>query len=194
MCFSLPESNSFPGPRQLHINWPRRRCQGCSAQVLWRCHRHAAQYRTAMSASLSVLSPLILSSASSYRTGLCMSDCLLCKHTHTYTHSLRCFFLIHRCPSINLCRAPSSPSLFCMRSLFSFLSPAFSVRSISSRSFTACHSWFRPHWGQLSTTPAWEETSSPDTNSLALLYRSSSTPDMLDNILLLYFIQIPNNF
>lgn len=39
MCFSLPESNSFPGPRQLHINWPRRQCQGCSAQVLWRCHR-----------------------------------------------------------------------------------------------------------------------------------------------------------
>lgn len=39
MCFSLPESNSFPGPRQLHINWPRRRCQGYSTQVLWRCHR-----------------------------------------------------------------------------------------------------------------------------------------------------------
>lgn len=38
MCFSLPESNSFPGPRQLHINWPRRQCQGYSAQVLWRCH------------------------------------------------------------------------------------------------------------------------------------------------------------
>lgn len=39
MCFSLPESNSFPGPRQLHINWPRRQCQGYSAQVLRRCHR-----------------------------------------------------------------------------------------------------------------------------------------------------------
>lgn len=39
MCFSLPESNSFPGPRQLHINWPRRQCQGYSVQVLWRCHR-----------------------------------------------------------------------------------------------------------------------------------------------------------
>lgn len=38
MCFSLPDSNSFPGPRQLHINWPRRRCQGCSLQVLWCCH------------------------------------------------------------------------------------------------------------------------------------------------------------
>lgn len=38
MCFSLPESNSFPGPRQLHINWPRRQCQGYSAQVLWHCH------------------------------------------------------------------------------------------------------------------------------------------------------------
>lgn len=39
MCFSLPESNSFPGPRQLHINWPRRQCQDYSVQVLWRCHR-----------------------------------------------------------------------------------------------------------------------------------------------------------
>lgn len=39
MCFSLPESNSFPGPRQLHINWPRRQCQSDSAPVLWRCHR-----------------------------------------------------------------------------------------------------------------------------------------------------------
>lgn len=38
MCFSLPDSNSFPGPRQLHINWPRRRCQGCSGRVLWCCH------------------------------------------------------------------------------------------------------------------------------------------------------------
>lgn len=39
MCFSLPESNSFPGPRQLHINWPRRQCQDYSVQVLRRCHR-----------------------------------------------------------------------------------------------------------------------------------------------------------
>lgn len=39
MCFSLAESNSFPGPRQLHINWPRRQSQGYSAQVLRRCHR-----------------------------------------------------------------------------------------------------------------------------------------------------------
>lgn len=39
MCFFfLPESNSFPGPRQLHINWPKKWCQGYSVQVLWCCH------------------------------------------------------------------------------------------------------------------------------------------------------------
>lgn len=54
MCFSLPESNSFPGPRQLHINWPRRQRRGYSTQVLWRCHRQPTTDLEVSSHSLSL--------------------------------------------------------------------------------------------------------------------------------------------
>lgn len=87
MCFSLPESNSFPGPRQLHINWPRRQCQGYSAQVLRRCHRqlnidlevcsYSLYQPVLLSLSLSfILSPIFLSFVSSSRSSLYMHDCL----------------------------------------------------------------------------------------------------------------------
>lgn len=61
MCFSLPESNSFPGPRQLHINWPRRQCQDYSVQVLRRCHRqlNIDLEVSSASASSSSLSPSV---------------------------------------------------------------------------------------------------------------------------------------
>lgn len=61
MCFSLPDSNSFPGPRQLHNNWPRRRCQGCSAQVFGCCHLRLNTDLEVCSCSLHQLSPLSLS-------------------------------------------------------------------------------------------------------------------------------------
>lgn len=96
MCFSLPESNSFPGPRQLHINWPRRRCQGYSAQVLWRRHRQlnidleVCSYSLYLPASLPLSPSCYLQSPSSfvsaYVPSLCVYDCpcpsFPLKHTH----------------------------------------------------------------------------------------------------------------
>ena len=185
MCFSLPESNSFPGPRQLHINWPRRRCQGYSAQVLWRRHRQlnidleVCSYSLYLPVSLPLSPSCYLQSPSSfvsaYVPSLCMYDC-------------SCPFLppkhMHRPPSSR----PSLHSLIPLHLLFSLFivsillmsplsasSPPFpprsppslclSVRSILSRSFTAGRSSLRPapsrtfHRGQHSTTRAGERLS-----------------------------------
>ncbi len=111
MCFSLPESNSFPGPRQLHINWPRRRCQGYSAQVLWRCHRQlnidleVCSYSLYLPDSLSLscmLSPIsfCISLVPAFLPILSMRNCLCSAfsqahiHTHTHTHNLTLFILL----------------------------------------------------------------------------------------------------
>lgn len=90
MCFSLPESNSFPGPRQLHINWPRRQCQDYSVQVLWRCHRQLNIDLEVCSYSLSIrplhtlpslhvsshLAAALLCLFFQPVSALCMHDCL----------------------------------------------------------------------------------------------------------------------
>ena len=94
MCFSLPESNSFPGPRQLHINWPRRRCQGYSTQVLWRCHRqpNIDLEVCSYSASPSYYLPYLLSlNTSPVFSCVCFSFSLKHKHTlpppfHAFIH------------------------------------------------------------------------------------------------------------
>lgn len=115
MCFSLPESNSFPGPRQLHINWPRRRCQGYSTQVLWRCHRQlnidleVHSYSLCLPVSLfllHVIFPFFFPFISAYLPSLCMGDCLFValslSQTHTHTHSLSPFidstYFSRHCP------------------------------------------------------------------------------------------------
>lgn len=80
MCFSLPDSNSFPGPRQLNINWPRRRCRGCSVQDFWCCYHQLNTDLEVCSSSLHQLSLLNLSlsllhlsSHSSFLLSLCAS-------------------------------------------------------------------------------------------------------------------------
>lgn len=112
MCFSLPESNSFPGPRQLHINWPRRRCQGYSAQVLWRCHRQLNIDLEVCSYSLLFLS---LSLSSSLPLSLHTSQvfaCFVYLFSFTNTHSLTLYLLLLTPPfidpSINFFSSPSS--------------------------------------------------------------------------------------
>lgn len=97
MCFSLPESNSFPGPRQLHINWPRRRCQGYSAQVLWRCHRQLNIDLEVCSYSLLFLSlflPLFLCLCIPPKS-LHVLFIYFLSQTHTALHSASSFSRLH---------------------------------------------------------------------------------------------------
>lgn len=159
MCFSLPESNSFPGPRQLHINWPRRRCQGYSAQVLWRCHRRLSidlevrSYSACFPLSF-MLSPtsFFLFFVSAYLPSLCMCDSLfVCFPLLLHTHRRRLFLLLFSSIplltaflSLLLLLVLSSLSMFPLHSrfpLFCFLHLSFtlSVRSILSRGFTESH-------------------------------------------------------
>lgn len=153
MCFSLPESNSFPGPRQLHINWPRRRCQGYSAQVLWRCHRRLSidlevrSYSACFPLSF-MLSPMsfFLFLVSAYLPSLCMCDSLFVCFPLLllHTHSRRLFLLLFS--SIPPLTAFLSLLLIVLSSLSMFpllcflrLSFTLSVRSILSRGFTESH-------------------------------------------------------
>lgn len=79
MCFSLPDSNSIPGPRQLHINWPRRRCQGCSVQDFWCCYHQLNTDLEVCSSSLHQLSLLNLSLSPSFLISLFLSFVFVCK-------------------------------------------------------------------------------------------------------------------
>lgn len=131
MCFSLAVSNSFPGPRQLHINWPRRRCQGYSAQVLWRCHHQLNIDLEVCSYSLfpllSLLSCYLLFPLLHFL--LCIMSLSLSSQHYYILWTVYYFYSI------------SQPSVFLIPPLLLYSS---SVRSIINRVFTASCCLFRP--------------------------------------------------
>lgn len=156
MCFSLPEPNSFPGPRQLHINWPRRQCQGYSVQVLWRCHRllnvdlevHSYSFCHVLSISLSLfhLSPLPLrSSRDCLRSSSPSQPCTLhfpaARSPHSPNLALT-YFPPRHLHSLDV--SSSLCVLFCVSSMCLSFTLFLSFNRILSGGFTAGGSSLRP--------------------------------------------------